>query len=124
MPPEIASITLYSDESAIAGFEICYRSNGINTPPVRHMGSGSQGRNLRNAVLNLAPGEFITEITGRAGNIIDFIKISTSYGQKIELGGYGGNPFGNLVNAGSRIVGFGGGINGHLHNLYAYLVWV
>jgi len=48
--------------------------------------------------------------------------MSTNHGNRIEIGGYGGNPLGNIVPSGSRIVGFGGGVNGHIHNLYVYTV--
>jgi hypothetical protein len=72
--------------------------------------------------LNLQPGETIVDISGRGGNIIDYLIIRSSNGQKIEIGGFGGNPFQNIIPAGARIVGFAGGVNGHLHNLFAYLV--
>jgi hypothetical protein len=71
--------------------------------------------------LDLAPGEQITEISGKAGYVIDYLKVTSSSGKSVEIGGLGGLPFNNLVPAGARVVGFGGGINGHLHNLYVYL---
>ena len=62
-------------------------------------------------------------MSGRSGNIIDFLRISTNWG-RLEIGGQGGSDFLNIITPGSRVVGFGGGNNVHLHNLYVYLVWV
>ena len=72
------------------------------------MGSGSQGNNSQNTILNLDLGEDIAEVFGRTFYIIVYIKISTSYDQKIE--------FENIFNTRSLIFDFGGGIN-DLHNI-------
>lgn len=121
MHPEIAEVTISTDESSVSSIEITYRVNGILVPAVRHEGSSAKGKNLRTSTLKLAPGEKITEISGKSSEVITYLKIVSSSGQSAEIGGYAGLPFANIVPSGSRVLGFAGGVNGHLHNLYVYL---
>ena len=71
--------------------------------------------------------EYITSISARFGAILDYLKIKTNKQKVIECGGSGGSKnTWNLLKPGDKIIAFGGGINGHLHNLYVYssAVWL
>jgi hypothetical protein len=43
--------------------------------------------------LELAPGEYITEITGKSGNVIDYLKVVSNTGKIAEIGGFEGGDF-------------------------------
>jgi hypothetical protein len=43
MTPEIASVTLYTDEDSVSGIDITYRVNGVLAPVVKHHGSSGKG---------------------------------------------------------------------------------
>jgi hypothetical protein len=54
-----------------------------------HGGSGGkQGQTLQ-----LQPGEFISEISGRAGAVVDYVALTTTKGQYLHAGGGGGGDF-------------------------------
>jgi hypothetical protein len=72
--------------------------------------------------LILAQGEFITEVSGTQGEVIESLEIKTNYGKFLRVGGYSGNPFRFSIPYGTQIVGFYGGIGGHIHNLGVYYV--
>jgi hypothetical protein len=66
-------------------------------------------------------GEYITQVTGRHGDIIDYLQIQTSTGQSYQFGGSGGqNQFNLNVPYGKQVVAFYGGLGGHLHNIGCY----
>ena len=45
-------------------------------------------------MLKLAEGEYVTRVSGRAGNLIDHLKIETNLGNSVAAGqSTGGNPF-------------------------------
>jgi len=75
---------------------------------------------LKVETLKLGASDAITEITGRRGNVYDFLRIVASNGQSIQGGGAGGNSFKNIVPAGARVIAFAGGIGGDIHNLKVY----
>eukprot|EP01016_Furgasonia_blochmanni_P054832 TRINITY_DN9081_c0_g4_i2.p2 TRINITY_DN9081_c0_g4~~TRINITY_DN9081_c0_g4_i2.p2 ORF type:complete len:122 (+),score=32.00 TRINITY_DN9081_c0_g4_i2:65-430(+) len=112
----------FYDYQYVFGVEVTYRTAMGVLNGGRHLGTYAMSQAVQQATINLDFGEKVTEISGRAGNIVDHLRITTSNGKVIDVGGTGGNPFFNLVPMGSRVVGIGGGTNGHLHNLYAYLV--
>jgi len=44
------------------------------------------------ATLELSPGEYVDEVSGRKGSWLDQLKIRTNLGRKIQCGGNGGYP--------------------------------
>jgi len=70
--------------------------------------------------LILAQGEFITEVSGTQGEVIDSLEIKTNFGKFLRVGGYSGNPYRFNIPYNTQIVGFYGGFGGHLHNLGVY----
>jgi len=102
-----------------------YRNQSGEYPGGKHVGFEFNNGGHKEATLHLEKDEFITDISGRHGDVIDHLTIKTSRGKEISVGGEGGNPHGNLIQYGKQIVGFGVGTGGHLHNLYVYyLGWV
>jgi len=96
------------------GIQVSYEMRG---PTPIEMGNND---NPYEQVLNLDTGEYITEISGRSGNIIDRLEIRTNLGKFIAVGGNGGSPFRFTLPYGSQVVGFYGGVGGHLHNIGVY----
>jgi len=72
------------------GFEVVYETNG-QRHPVRHVGGDTS--NAMNVTLTLDPDEYISGVSGHAGNIIDSLTIRTSKNKSATFGGQGGNPF-------------------------------
>jgi len=109
-PYPIRQIKLYGS-NYVHGFQIAYEIN-LSTP--LELGYYN---NHKETVLNFETGEFITEISGRAGDVIDFLEIKTNMNRSIRAGGNGGSPFSFTKPYGTQFVGFYGGVGGHLHNI-------
>lgn len=109
----------------VFGVDIDYRVTDMNGAH-QEMKMSHHGHEQKHSghqhVLHLKPGEFITEIHGRGGAILDALYFKTNLDQNVGGGGNGGNPFSVIIPPGRRVFAFGGGTNGHLHNLYAYHV--
>jgi len=109
----IRQIKLYGS-TYVNGIQISYELRG---PTPLELGNQN---NPYESVLNLETGEFITEVSGRVGNLIDRLEIRTNLGKSISVGGNGGSPFNFSIPYGSQVVGFYGGVGGHLHNIGIY----
>jgi Jacalin-like lectin domain len=71
----------------------------------KSMGGGGGVRK----VLSLQPGEYITEVSGRYGSLVDSITTRTSRSQTMTWGGLGGvKGFDYQAPPGTQIVGFWG----------------
>ena len=105
---EIGELHIRSDQF-INQLQVIYRNpvNGQVTPSPTHGGNGGQL-----TVITLNPGEFIIEINGRAGKVVDSLLVRTNQGRIFSnLGGNGGeNPFRFHLDIGSgeEIFGFSG----------------
>lgn len=69
------------------------------------------------AHLDLEVDEFITSISGRSGDVIDYLKFTTNKERTVEAGGTGGNPFTLDIPENCIVGSISGGKNGHLHNI-------
>ena len=117
---QITEIKAVSDGNCVLGIEVHYLVNGREPRSSGwHMGSSPAGRRIEE-VLRFAGNEHVVQIEGRCGNVIDHLKIVTNRGQQLSVGGHGGSPFNIQVPPGRRVVAFGGGCNGHLHNIYVH----
>eukprot|EP01129_Flabellula_baltica_P017043 TRINITY_DN931_c1_g1_i1.p1 TRINITY_DN931_c1_g1~~TRINITY_DN931_c1_g1_i1.p1 ORF type:complete len:473 (-),score=73.63 TRINITY_DN931_c1_g1_i1:58-1476(-) len=71
--------------------------------------------------MNLSTGEYITSVSGRYGSWIDSIEIRTNHGRILRVGGNGGSKsYSFQAPPGHAVVGFFGGVGGHLHNIGFY----
>eukprot|EP01015_Nassula_variabilis_P023493 TRINITY_DN4402_c0_g1_i12.p1 TRINITY_DN4402_c0_g1~~TRINITY_DN4402_c0_g1_i12.p1 ORF type:complete len:333 (+),score=74.81 TRINITY_DN4402_c0_g1_i12:89-1087(+) len=111
----IEQINVYTEGETIGGIEIQYRLSGSGTYTSVHRGSKANEANLKKHSLVFSADDHITEVSGRNTDVITSLRIQTSSGKSLEVGGHNGLPFSNLVPSGKRVVGFGGGVNGHLH---------
>jgi len=110
-PYPIRQIKLYGAQY-VHGLQVSYEITGSSPLEI-----GYQNNNLTERVLNFETGEFIIEVSGRAGDFIDQLEIKTNLGRTICVGGTGGVPFRLAVPYNSQIVGFFGGVGGCLHTL-------
>jgi len=71
--------------------------------------------------LVLESGEYVVDVSGRHGDVIDSLEIRTNRGRVLRHGGNGGHiPFRFSIPSNSQIVGFHGGVGGHLHTIGVY----
>jgi hypothetical protein len=88
---------------------------------VQHGGDGGD----RHPPVDLAPGEFITEISGRSGQFVDSLTLETSLGQRLSFGGSGGGPvegyeFPPETDGPQEVVAFHGGATQFLDRIGIY----
>eukprot|EP01016_Furgasonia_blochmanni_P009682 TRINITY_DN14018_c0_g1_i1.p1 TRINITY_DN14018_c0_g1~~TRINITY_DN14018_c0_g1_i1.p1 ORF type:complete len:455 (-),score=44.30 TRINITY_DN14018_c0_g1_i1:49-1413(-) len=122
-PTDIYGLVLYYDDDSLFGLEVSYVVGAKVVNGSRYLGSSINNSPFKTKTLVLEPGEHITEVSGRAWNIVYGLRIVTSKGIILEVGSPDkGEPFKNLVPEGSRVYAFGGGLDGHLDYLYVYLV--
>ena len=120
---DIVKIEIAFDYERVFGIIIEYRcrtsQGGIDTVYLQHTGFQYQ-KHIQHESHRFQEGEYITEIYGRSGAIMDQLYIRTSSGRMFGGGGQGGSSFSINIPPGRRVFAFGGGTGGHLHNLYAY----
>jgi len=120
--PKVAGVTVCYNQAHVIGIQFSYRGLTNNYYGGCHMGTASK-TDRQQVALQLDVDEYITEVSGRCGDIIDHLIIKTSKGKSLSAGGFGGNEHANLLpNTGfaNQIVGIGGATNGDLHNIYLY----
>ena len=115
----MTEIRVLHDNKMVFGVEGIYESNGHTISPGVHVGNEMNHATL-NQSISLSGGKYITGISGRNGDVIDALTIHLSDGTQYNFGGTGGSAFGNIVPAGKRVVGLGGGLGGHMHNIFCY----
>jgi hypothetical protein len=115
--PLIQSITIYHNDQYVLGIECTHKSLNQTFNPIKNLSNCAY--NAQSVTLNLEFGEHIEEISGRAGDSIDFLRIKTSKNKEICAGGNGGQSFNNLLGWGIHdIVAFGGSFSDLLDSLY------
>jgi len=110
----IRQINIWGTNSHVNGIQVIY-DGGITTPL-----EVGYHENPMQQCLNLQYGEFVTDVSGTSGDLIDSLEIRTNLGKSVRVGGYGGVPFRFNVPYNTQIVGFYGGVGGHLHNIGIY----
>jgi hypothetical protein len=104
----------------VYGIESIYEADGYQVTAGSHVGREIP-YGATNQEINLNFGEFITAVSGKHGEVIDSIHITVSNGQTYSFGGYGGDHhFALNIPYGKQVVGFYGGIGGHMHNIGCY----
>jgi hypothetical protein len=116
---EMTEIRVLHDGKLVFGVEGIYTADGVQYSPGTHVGKELNHQTI-NQSISLAGGKYITGISGRNGDVVDNLTITLNDGTSYSFGGSGGNAFGNIVPAGKKVVALGGGLGGHLHNIYCY----
>ena len=118
MPPkDITRITLFHGD-------LC-RGIQVNKKPRRTSADPSEiyeARSLEIDVEGTKTGgnnrEYITKVSGRAGALVDYLRVETNLGNFIEAGeSKGGEAFEFVAPKGFKVISFAGGYGGHLHNI-------
>ena len=88
-----------------------------NKEAPEHFGSDKNG-NVKPYKFDLEPNEYITNISGHAGSTVFEVVIHTSNGRKFCTGTPDKNcPFDLCLPKNVMVIGLGGAVNGHLHNI-------
>ncbi len=93
--------------------QLIFRDTPHSKHPPRWNG---ESKDCRRKEIILAPGEKVTKVCGRAGDIIDHLEIGTDRGQSITAGSSSGGAYFCSDN-GADVCGLYGGFGGHLHNI-------
>ena len=114
--PRLSKISIWDDGRLVTGVQ-CEWAEGVGDC---HIASGSKG-NVPTAALTLAQGEYVSSIQVRVGTHTDYIKLTTSTGRSVAAGNRNGG--GEVVDPdfriseGKQLIGFHGGLGGHIHNM-------
>ena len=115
----LSKVTVWASLQAVNGLSVNLRL-GSAAAVGKH---GPTPNSVCSSTLSLTAGERIVSVHMRYGNIVDSLRVVTSRGQNRTFGGPGGDEHVNYrVPAGWRLVGFFGGVGGHLHNLGVVIV--
>jgi hypothetical protein len=116
----IVKLRVIHDYKLVFGIESFYEADGFQITAGSHVGRelpyGATAQEI-----SFQWGEVITSISGRHGDVIDFMQIQTSSGQTYQFGGSGGShQFNIAIPYGKTVMAFYGGLGGHLHNIGCY----
>ncbi len=121
-PGRLAELRVVHDNDLVFGLEAIYESGGVQFSGGQHVGN-EMNHNTVNQSVPLSHGETITKISGKHGNVIDSINITTSLGKIYSFGGSGGSfNYSLFIPAGKSVAAISGGTGGHLHNLSVYYI--
>jgi len=98
----------------VNGVQAIYKVGGERIAGPIHRGGHGTFHEHR---LALEAGEEITRVEVAAGGVVDALTFVTSKGRQVRFGGKGGDCHVLETPHGMEVVGFFGGIGGHLHNL-------
>ena len=118
---QISEIKLWHCNGLVTGVECEWRNDKAKESILggTHL---ANVEGMKHAKMLLRHGEFVTSLTVRSGDQVDFVGLETNLGNKLEVG----NPTGGLVRFsgklkdGEGLFGFAGGIGGHVHHLSFY----
>jgi len=114
---KIWKLTVYHDDKFIFGWKADYFVFGPNivVEGAKHL--GNQWKGGKEEVVELGPDEYIIQIFGRNGDIMDNFGFATNKGRKFDFGGSGGNPYEAKAPSGYHFGYLAGGLGGHVHNI-------
>ena len=113
----LSKVKLWDDGKLVTGIECEWDNAGAVVHGASHLSSGASKD--PSVTLILAQGERVSAIRVRTGSLVDSIQIDTSFGQQVSVG----NPKGGEENiftdlrADRELIGFHGGLGGHIHNV-------
>lgn len=112
----VREIVAWSGES-VNGIQVVYDVEGDAVRGPKRMGDHGLYRQSK-LLMDVEGGEVVTEISVKAGSLVDSLRIKTSKGQDKKWGGDGGDHEQTWrLPTGSSFLGFHGGVGGHLHSL-------
>jgi hypothetical protein len=118
----ISELRVLHNSVYIFGLEAIYEVNGNSFSGGQHVGS-ELDYSVVNQAVPLAWGETITGISGKHGNVIDSMSITTSTGKIYTFGGSGGeSSYSVYIPSGKNVKSIAGGLGGHLHNFSCYYI--
>lgn len=117
--PRLRSISLWESNKGgvyVAGIACIWHSGDTSS----HLAGTAAGSDPKSTI-ELSPGEYIASVSIRTGALVDYIQIVTSTGRSICAG----NPETGVsvldekfrVPDDMQVVGFAGGMGGHIHNI-------
>lgn len=114
---KIYRLTIYHDDNFIFGWKADYFVFGPNivVEGGRHLGREWKGG--KEEIIELGADEYIVQVFGRNGDIMDNFGFVTNRGRKFNFGGSGGIPFSASAPSGYHFGVLAGGIGGHVHNI-------
>ncbi|CAI2375200.1 unnamed protein product [Moneuplotes crassus] len=115
---EMTNINVLHDGNLVFGIEATYKADGVEVKPGTHVGKEMTPTTVNQTIA--LGGYHVTGISGRHGDVMDNLTITLSNGMSYNFGGTGGDPFENIVPAGKKVVALGGGLGGHMHNIFCY----
>jgi len=120
---EIDEVTIHSNDTLVVGIECVYRltyiQGKVEFKKTTHIGS-EKGIFSKKQTLKLNPGDVITMVKGKSGDLIDRLDIASVSGYMVTLGGKGGSDFNLIIPPGRKVIAFGGSTGGFLSSLYVY----
>eukprot|EP00344_Euplotes_crassus_P002747 CAMPEP_0197003528 /NCGR_PEP_ID=MMETSP1380-20130617/7758_1 /TAXON_ID=5936 /ORGANISM="Euplotes crassus, Strain CT5" /LENGTH=468 /DNA_ID=CAMNT_0042422051 /DNA_START=49 /DNA_END=1456 /DNA_ORIENTATION=- len=120
--PRLAELRVLHDNDLVFGLEAIYEAGGVQFSGGQHAGN-EMNHNTVNQSIPLAVGETITKISGKHGNVIDSMTVTTSLGKIYTFGGTGGSfSYSLFIPSGKTVTSIAGGTGGHLHNFSVYYV--
>lgn len=115
---QLTEIRVLHDGKLVFGVEGIYSAGGLQHSPGVHVGNEMTPTTINQSISLV--GKTITGISGRHGDVMDNLTISLSDGTSYSFGGTGGHAFANIVPTGKSVVALGGGLGGHMHNIFCY----
>jgi hypothetical protein len=110
---KLCTVNIWTDKNYITGIQAVYEMDGTKVSPGCHLGGSAD----KKATLNLGSDEYIVRAYIRSGNLIDGIRLETSKGNFIEVGGLGGELTLFDVPQGCQFVAFTGETSKYLETL-------
>jgi len=110
----IDELILFAGSNLCNGIQINYKINDnvISSPPFT-----SPQDNPQTHTIKLRTNEKIKQIIIQAGALVDGITVITSFGTATHVGGTGGETHSYNIGDDEELIGFYGGVGGHLHNI-------
>lgn len=106
----------------VVGLHVVYQINGQRVPGPINYGTQASAQTYAKGMLELMGDDYITEVSGSSGQLIDRLYLRTAHGKTVSWGGTGGSPFNLDVPPMKRVIALAGGLGGHLHNISAYTI--
>lgn len=119
----IDDVTILSNGKLVIGIECIYRitrtDGTVEFKKATHTGS-EKGIFTNKKKLKLNPGDSISMVRGRCGDLIDRIDLITVAGSAASSGGTGGSEFDLAIPSGRKVIAFGGSLCGFMSTFYVY----
>ena len=118
---QISEIKMWHSNGLVVGVECEWRNDKAKESIIGATHSANV-EGMKSAKILLRHAEFVTAITVRSGDQVDFVSLETNLGNKLEVGNPNGGEvrFAGKLKDGEGLFGFAGGIGGHIHHLSFY----